>query len=332
MEFAAEDFSLVAQRKYHIDGVAFFHDFVVTKNYIIFNQPPIELDVMSFVLGSKCAAESISLNQNRKSKLHVIPRDPSNPVVRVVELDAHLVYHYSNAFEEEDGSIVFDGFVHDRLVATLPTKPGETVLTGLTYEDDVTFSQLTRCRLTPTVGDSFKFSSKPISKRSMDFPTIPPSLVGRPYRYLYAAGAKLQRETLPYQCFVKVDTVTEEEEVWLPKSEEFIGEPCFIPRKKAAGEQGAAEDFGYVLTLLNDGRAMTTELLLFDAQKIASGPIHRTKLPLFVPAGLHGSYVDGLAFEPEDVLRRFTAVKALDSRNWNEMTGGFSGLGIKYEV
>lgn len=93
----------------------------------------------------------------------------------------------------------------------------------------------------------------------------------------------------------------------------------------------------------------------------------RLPLPVFVPHGLHGSFAPGLLFDPNDTARRHKvgthaidricsvgacvyvymylhinifvrmracaqACLALDKRRWNEMTGGFSGLGIVFDM
>ena len=96
----------------------------------------------------------------------------------------------------------------------------------------------------------------------------------------------------------------------MPKPFEFLGESIFVPR--GAGTQHdesgsgpgsgsgvglgspAAEDDGYVLTLLFNGRDMTSEFLIFDAQRVQDGPVSRLPLPTKVPFGLHGSFAPGL--------------------------------------
>jgi hypothetical protein len=74
---------------------------------------------------------------------------------------------------------------------------------------------------------------------------------------------------------------------------------------------------------------LTTEFVIFNAKDISTGPVYRRKLSTFVPPGVSGSYADGLSYEqPANVIRRFTAVNALEKKNWNQVNGGFSGLGL----
>ena len=75
-----------------------------------------------------------------------------------------------------------------------------------------------------------------------------------------------------------------------------------------------------------------SEFVIFDAKDITKGPISRQQLPVKVPFGLHGNWVPNLTFEPEGILRRHKACKAVDAKSWNTMTGGFSGLGITQDM
>jgi len=246
-----------------------------------------------------------------------------------------------NGFEQADGSIVFDALMHDHLVASLPVSDGQPIWQSMDYERDMTLSLLTRCTLTPNTQSTdggFSYKTEQLSQRSMDFPAIHPLVSCRPHRFVFTSAAAVQGRPWPYQGLVKIDISTGEEFSWFPSPHEFIGEPCFVPKqpqskanKKSDTVSEDDEDSGYVLALLNNGQLLQTELVVFDAKHVEKGPISRSLLPVYVPSGLHGSFVDGLVFEPADILRRFIAVKALDSRNWNEVTGGFSGLGISYK-
>ena len=48
---------------------------------------------------------------------------------------------------------------------------------------------------------------------------------------------------------------------------------------------------GYLLMLANDLETSLTELMVFDALDIQSGPRCRARLPVRIPAGFHGTWV-----------------------------------------
>jgi all-trans-8'-apo-beta-carotenal 15,15'-oxygenase len=127
---------------------------------------------------------------------------------------------------------------------------------------------------------------------------------------------------------IKVDCDAKIEQRWFGMPYEFIQEPSIAPKKEASRD----EDDVYVIALLHNTRDMITEFVVFDGKAIDQGPISRTKLPVYIPYGLHGSFVPNLVFNADDVQRKWTAHNAIESKSWNKMNGGFAGLGIVYDL
>jgi len=217
---------------------------------------------------------------------------------------------------------------------------------SMDYGSDAAYTKLARYTLsrvgstTSTSGSDWGFKVEELSPRSVDFTSINPAVSCKKHRYMYTLCGSSTTVTTPVQALMKYDTVAKTETVWFPLSHEFLGEPMFIPRKGSIThsdtggvllQPGIAEDDGYIGAYLVNGRDRITELVLFDAKDITKGPLSRTKLPTFIPFGLHGSYADGLTFDEEDIIRKFKVNKALDSKRWNEVNSGFSGLGISYD-
>jgi len=70
-------------------------------------------------------------------------------------------------------------------------------------------------------------------------------------------------------------------------SEELEGaEPIFIP-----AENQKSEDEGYLMLYVFNKESNKSDLVIFDAQSIQSGPRATVKLPQRVPFGFHGSWV-----------------------------------------
>jgi len=64
-------------------------------------------------------------------------------------------------------------------------------------------------------------------------------------------------------------------------------EPTFIP-KAGGGEEGE----GYLIALLNHLDVLRNDVVIFDAQNMAKGPVATIHLPLKLKLGLHGNFVD----------------------------------------
>lgn len=68
----------------------------------------------------------------------------------------------------------------------------------------------------------------------------------------------------------------------------FGSEAPFAPRPG-----GTAEDDGWVLTFVTDTSTWRSECWVFEAPRIAAGPVARVELPARVPAGFHAAWVPG---------------------------------------
>ncbi len=109
----------------------FFHDFIVTKNYYIFNKAPIKFDPLPFLLGMKGPAECIQFDNTSPATIILVPRDGTHSLthsrtyslthsptyllthlgtspVEEVKVDSHFNFHFSNAYEDENGEVIFD--------------------------------------------------------------------------------------------------------------------------------------------------------------------------------------------------------------------------------
>ena len=67
---------------------------------------------------------------------------------------------------------------------------------------------------------------------------------------------------------------------------EAVSEPVFVPRPGAT-----AEDDGWVLTLVYDGRADASHLAVLDGARLEDGPVARAWFDHPVPITFHGSWL-----------------------------------------
>ncbi|KAK3314143.1 carotenoid oxygenase [Apodospora peruviana] len=76
------------------------------------------------------------------------------------------------------------------------------------------------------------------------------------------------------------------EDVYFPGPTMTFQEPSFIPK------EGGGEGEGYLIALLNHLDELRNDVMIFDAQKLSSGPLAVIHLPLKLKLGLHGNFVD----------------------------------------
>ena len=316
----------VKQRELTIPGLPFFHDFVVTKNYYVFNRAPTTFDPIPFVLGQKGPAECIGFDSSQPAIVYIVPRDGSEAVE--VEVDPHFNFHFANGFEDDDGNISFDVVKCDNMMLGNSQNSDKPLPMSVDYAKDVPYSKLVRYTFSPDEHGGFKHSTKELSQTQVDFVSVAPSKSCAKHRYVYAAGGSDPTQSSPVQGLVKIDCDAGSETKWIGERHEFLGESIFVAR-----DGGTEEDDGYLMSFLFNGEDNTSEFVIFDAKDIAKGPISRQLLPTKVPFGLHGNWAPDLVFESDAILRRHKACKALDTKaGWNTMTGGFSGLGLTQDM
>jgi carotenoid cleavage dioxygenase-like enzyme len=149
-----------------------------------------------------------------------------------------------------------------------------------------------------------------VQYRNTEFPSIPSVLSTKPFRYAYTIGS--HAEVIPSHItgtgagpggsILKIDTIQPNQtEIYTFLPYEFVSEPMFVAKVGDIDISNPLyEDYGYVVTYVNNGKDMTTELVIFDVQgygTMSNGPIARLSLPTFIPFGLHGIFVPDLTFD-----------------------------------
>lgn len=162
------------------------------------------------------------------------------------------------------------------------------------------------------------------------FATINPALSCQRHRYVYYTVGALAGSSSPPQGVGRYDADTGSTTHWFPENFQFCGEPIYAPRADK-DDTATAEDNGYLLSVLFDGRSEQSELLIFLASDIGKGPISRIPLGFAIPHGLFGVFTaDPDATWSEDVIsRRAKLADKIESRGsmWNEVKSDFAGLG-----
>jgi carotenoid cleavage dioxygenase-like enzyme len=122
---------------------------------------------------------------------------------------------------------------------------------------------------------------------NIDFPRVPDSLVGKPYRYGYTAEFE-GGEPINPQCvaYHKYDLRSGSKTTHRFKNGRRGAEAVFVP-----AANGSLEDDGYLLSYVYDPADQKSELVILDASQIENEPLARIHLPTRVPVGFHGSWI-----------------------------------------
>jgi carotenoid cleavage dioxygenase len=243
------------------------HDFLVTQRWIV-----VPIFPLTF---SRARAEAggpvLAWEPEKETHLAVIPRGGGEP--RWFQADPFYVFHAMNAYDDGSGRVIChvmeyrDGPGFPRPDGTRPDGPPNAVLVRWTLD---------------VSGDRATFTRSPIDDRPGEFPRIDERYACVPYRHAYFrsdAGAG-SGEGIAYR-----DVVSGAVAGWHSPDGDACGEPVFVPRG-----DGASEGDGWLLSTVYRGQQDRSDLLLFDAQDIAAGPVASAHVPHRVPAGFHGMF------------------------------------------
>jgi carotenoid cleavage dioxygenase len=259
-----------------IDGPSgsVIHDFAITENYVLWFDPNVALDMSSGL------AFPYTWQKDYPARIGVMPRDRTKGGVTWIEVEPYYVLHFANAWEEKDGRITVEGpyfneYAWDR---------ASDFINGTAPHGQAPADGSVRGRWTIDV--SRKTAKIAIlDDLTIEFPTINLQLTGLQNRFVYAVSFP---DAAHQHCgLVKYDMQTGERTLLQLPDGVMAGEPCFV-----ADPTGTSEDAGWLLTYVTDLRTKAAELWILDATNITGKPVAAIELPAWVPAGVHGSWID----------------------------------------
>ena len=117
-----------------------------------------------------------------------------------------------------------------------------------------------------------------------EFPRFDERRAGLPYRHGWFAAHARNTEETAFDSLAHVDFARGARHVHSFPMGDVPSEPVFVPRGPEEGE-------GWILSVVYRSAEDRSDLAIFDAGDIASGPICLVKLPRRVPFGFHGNWV-----------------------------------------
>jgi len=311
-----------------LPGLAILSDMAVTENYALVVQPAVST-TMQFMF-TKEPGKVVSV-ENAPAMLHLIPRVGTNkePVSLQIPFDGVIEANLQFCNAYEDGNkIIVDAIRSDgtkKPAASSAPLKWPFVSSKADYEAQAAKKSLWRYEVDLSSGAVTK---KKLSDVQCHFGSVRPNQSTRKHDDILMSIGGLGDETAPPQGIAKFDCNSGSMDSWLPEAYQFCGEPMFAPKADA-------EDDGYLLTVLFDGKAEKSELLVFESSAISAGPVCRIPLGIGIPHGLHGCFTtaEEATWSFEEIERRSKLADKIESQGdrWNEVKSDFSGLGLRFD-
>ncbi len=252
-----------------VAGAPMMHDFSLTEGNVVIYDLPVTFDLEMAMSG---VGLPYRWDPEYGARLGVLPREGEAGDVRWFEVEPCYVFHPMNSYDDGPDRIVLDVVRHPKMFDRERLGPDEGPPTLDRWTIDLTAGKVLEDRL---------------DDRAQEFPRVDERLVGRRHRYGYSAAAEVgDRVDLIGTAILKHDLDMGTVEASALGSGSMAGEAVFVP---AAPD--AAEDEGWLLSVVYDPGTDRSNLFILDARDVAGDPVAVVQLPQRVPAGFHGNWV-----------------------------------------
>ncbi|MDT8398148.1 MAG: carotenoid oxygenase family protein [Pseudomonadales bacterium] len=270
---------LLREDWFKVPYCALMHDFVVTKEHVIFPVFPTVCEMAGLKKGNAHWA----WDPSRKSWMGIMRRDGDVRDMRWFEGPACFAFHMMNAFTEGE-KVHMDLCVTDMnmfpfimAAGGFPYKPQEANgrLARWTFDLAASSNTWTETRLGPD-GDMPRIADKDMMK---DYeiayyahfnPQFGPPILSGP-------------TTAGFNCMSRINIKTGELKTF-SRPHTTLQEPVFIKSDTEGHE-------GYIAVVADNHESNLGEVLIFEAEHVDQGPLATIKMPLRMRSGVHGNWV-----------------------------------------
>lgn len=245
------------------------HDAMVSATQIGFFDLPVGLDTELAMAG---VALPFRFDPEGRSRVGLLDRGTPGERVQWLSVEPCYVFHVVNAFDD-GADLVADLYCYDR---TFDTGMGRLLGSAL--------PRLERWRMSPTATAVHRTV---LDDLPAEFPRIDDAMAGRPYAHGYATQIARRDGLDAFPGYVKINadhgTVAR---IDLPDHLQ-ASEPIFV-----RASDGKTDEEGWLLAVEYDRTSDSSDLVIYDAHAFSAKPEARIHLPVRIPFGFHGAYLD----------------------------------------
>lgn len=258
-----------------VPQVAMVHDFAVTERHLVFLLPPF---VFAPTERTRTFLDAHVWQPALGLRVLVLPKAALDQP-RWFELPASFVFHIGNACEE-------GGVIRLDAVRTPDARLAQVSLRELMHGryDDHGLDQPQPLLIELDLARGQARQS--LLAGAVEFPRVDPRVVGRPYRQVFAALRHAPGPRPGFDAVQRLDVVSGHSERHVYGPDHLVEEHVFVPRPGSRQEGD-----GWLVGTTLDLQRQAMRLAVFDARRLADGPLMQAEMPRVMPLGLHGQFV-----------------------------------------
>lgn len=260
-----------------LEGVPLVHDFVMAGQYLVFFVSPVRVNLVPVLVGLSSYSESLQWQPSKGTQFLVFDRETLSLVSRG-ETEPWYQWHFANAYVDTSGLVIVDVVRYEDFQTNQYLKE---VASGQTHTPAK--STLWQVHLNPSAGKVTAIQE--VLDRHCEFPTVPQQRVGQasPCTYLsvHRQGVDISQEI--FGAIARFDHQTDTLTTADLGENRYPMEPIYAPDPRNL-------DQGWVVTVVYDGNSDSSEVWVFDSDRLDEPPNCRLGLPSVVPMGFHGTW------------------------------------------
>ena len=253
------------------------HDIAITENHVALPLCPITWDLER----GACLRDWLRWEPEKGLRFGVRERTAGSPLRWFEAPSPGFLFHLGNAYEKDgklwmdactyrDGGALLEQLAVYRSGRQVPGAGAHPVLYELDLESGA-------CKETW------------LDDRGAEFPRRDDRLIGYENRFGYALMGEAGLLGPSASTIARYDRTGGASAYHDFGPLHYPGEPVFVPRAP-----DAAEDDGFVLSVVYDGGSGKSHLAVLDARNLAGEPLARAHLEHRVPLGFHGNFAAGV--------------------------------------
>ena len=252
---------------------AMVHDFFVTQTHVIFPIFPLTTSIERAMTGGPMMA----WEPDKGTHFGVLPRDGEAEDVRWFNMEARFMFHMMNAWTDGDK-------LHADVTGANATQFAPRLDGNMADDSDGTSPNFRRWTV-DLADNTNSIHEELFDDMTCEFPRTNDNFMTVGYRHGWAVGTPGGMAS--FNTIIHYDTETGARKTHELGEGVMVGEAVFAPRTGAT-EEGD----GYLIALSYDPAQNLSALEILDALNVDQGPVATAKLPIRIPAGFHGTFVN----------------------------------------
>ncbi len=266
---------LVSSQFFDAPYASMVHDFMVTKDFIIFPIMPLTGSLERAMSGKPAFAWEPEMG----NQIGVMPRRGTVDQIRWFKADASYVFHPMNSFN--DGDVITCDVAEYQQAPLFPNADGSM------GKPERPYAVLNRWTLDMS-SNSDEYKVEQLDDHGSEFGRLDERFACHDYSIGYMLRQAPDARGDGFNNIASIDHRSGKIDQFSMPTELVTGEAIFVPRS-----DDAKEGEGYLLSNVYDATTDKSHLLVLDAENLSAGPLAKAYLDHRVPFGFHGNWRPG---------------------------------------